>query len=72
MELKEKLEMIEDMLELDEGTLKLETKLSDIEEWDSVAALSLIVMLDDEFGKSISGKEIRQLKTINEIVELMN
>ena len=39
---REKLALLEDMLELDEGDLTLETVLDDVDEYDSMAKLSLI------------------------------
>lgn len=71
MEQKEKLEKLEEMLDQDEGTLSPEMLLSDLEEWDSIAHLSLIILLDDDYGKKISGNEIRALKTVQDILMLM-
>lgn len=71
MELKEKLALLEETLDTDEGTLTPETLLSDVDEWDSIAALSLIVMLDEEFEKTISGEEIKALVTVNDILAYM-
>ena len=67
----EKIALLEDMLDLDGGTLKPETELSDIEEYDSMAKLSLIVMFDDEFGKKLTGEEIRTFKTVGDILSSM-
>ena len=64
----EKIALLEDMLELDEGTLKPETELATIEEYDSMAKLSLIVLFDDEFGKKLTGEEIRTFKTVGDIL----
>ena len=52
MELQEKLALIEEVLDVEEGSLKPETELADVDEWDSIAALSLIVMLDEKFEKN--------------------
>ena len=71
MESQEKLAMLEDMFEMEEGTLKEETLLSNIEEWDSMSKLSLIVLMDDEFNKKISGEQIKQLISIKDILNLM-
>ncbi len=68
---KEKINMLEEMLELDENTLTPSTVLDDIEEWDSIAVLSLIAMLDDEFGKVIKGSEIRSFDTVADILRVM-
>lgn len=71
MELKEKLALLEEILDMDEGTLAPETTLDDLEEWDSIAALSLIVMLDEQFEKTISGNEIKALDTVGDILNYM-
>lgn len=71
MELTKKLALIEEALDVEEGSLTPETPLDDVEEWDSIAMLSLIAMLDDEFGKTISGKELKALKTVADILAHM-
>lgn len=67
----EKLALLEDMLELEQGTLKLETKLSDIEEYDSMAKLSLIVLFDEECNKKLTGEQIRTFVTVGDVVVAM-
>ena len=67
----EKIALLEDMLELDNGSLKPETELSCIDEYDSMAKLSLIVLMDDEFSKKLSGEQIRQFKTVQDILDYM-
>ena len=71
MNIKEKLSLIEEMLELEAGSLSPEDRLDKYEQWDSLAALSLIVLLDENFGKQISGEKIKGLKTINDILRIM-
>lgn len=67
----EKIAMLEDMLELDGGSLKPEMELSEIEEYDSMAKLSLIVMMDEEFGKKLTGEKIREFNTVQDILDFM-
>lgn len=67
----EKIALLEDMLELDGGSLKPETELSSIDEYDSMAKLSLIVLMDDECGKKLTGEQIREFKTIQDILDFM-
>ena len=69
---REKLDMLEDMLELDEGDLTMDKALEDIDEYDSMAKLSLIVMMEDEFGVKLTGDVIRGFETVGDIVALMN
>jgi acyl carrier protein len=67
----EKIAMLEDMLEKDGGSLKPEMELGSIEEYDSMAKLSLIVMMDDEFGKKLTGEQISEFKTVRDILDFM-
>lgn len=68
---KEKLAALEEIMELDEGSLTPESRLEDLEEWDSLAALSFVILLGDEFGRQITGKEIRAFETIGDMMAVM-
>lgn len=67
----EKIAMLEDAWELDEGTLAEDTVLADVDDYDSMAKLSLIVMMDDEFGVKLTGDDIKALETVSDILKLM-
>lgn len=69
---REKLALLEDMLELDEGDLSVDKALDDIDEYDSMAKLSLIVLMEDEFGVKLTGDVIKGFETVGDIVALMN
>ena len=47
------------------------TKLADLPEWDSLAALATIVLFDTEYGKVIVGPDIAKCVTVNDIYALM-
>lgn len=72
MNLQEKLTLIEEVLDVAEGSLTPETLLAEVDEWDSIAALSLIVMLDEQFEKTVSGAQIKVLESVNDILAYMN
>lgn len=72
MDLQEKIALIEEVLDVEAGSLTSETLLADVEEWDSIAALSLIVMLDEKFEKTVSGAQIKALVSVNDILAYMN
>ena len=67
----EKIALLEDMLELDSNSLTPETELVSIEEYDSMAKLSLIVLMDDEFGKKLTGEQILKFQTVGDILAFM-
>lgn len=47
-----------------------ETQLQELPEWDSLAALGVIVMFDMEYGKSISGEQLQKISTIGDLFVL--
>lgn len=67
----EKLALIEETFEMDEGTLTPETILSDLDEYTSMTKLSLIVMFDDEFDKKVTGADVKGFETVADIMALM-
>lgn len=68
----EKVAMLEDLFELEAGVITPETKLTDIEEYDSMSKLSLIVMMDDEFGKKLTGEQMLKFVTVQDILNFMS
>lgn len=69
-----KTELLEEIRETlqREDEISLIMKLEDIEEWDSLAKLSIISLYDQLFGILISGQELVNCKTINDLVELVS
>lgn len=44
-----------------------DTVYKELEEWDSLASLSIIAMVDEALGKRITGSELRSCSTIEEL-----
>ncbi len=68
----EKIALIEETLDVEEGTLTPETDLDDVDEYTSMTKLGLIVMFDDEFDVKVTGDIIKGFKTVADILALMN
>ena len=66
-----KLALLEDMMELEPGSLTPETELEELEEWDSIALLSFIALMDEEFGKTVTGGSLREMKTVSDLLAVM-
>ena len=49
-----------------------QTRLNELPEWDSLAALGTIVMFDVEFGITITGDDIKRCDTISDLYSLLN
>ena len=71
MSINEKLELLADTLDCDVEDLNVEKELTDLENWNSMTMLSLIVMLDDECGKTLTRDELDKFKTIQDILNYM-
>lgn len=71
MTIDEKLSLLAETMEMDEGTLKADMDLSDVDEYDSMSKLSIIVMLQDEFGVKITSEQIRAFVKVQDILDFM-
>jgi len=71
MDMKEKIEALEEILDVEEGSLSPDTVLADLDEWDSITRLSLLIYFDEELGKKISGDEIKAFVKVEDILGLM-
>lgn len=70
MDNNKKMELLTDLFEMEE--LTPETQLAELENWDSMMKLSLIVMMDDELGKALSGEQISTFQTVQDIMAFMD
>ncbi len=53
------------------GTLKPESKISDIEGWGSMHALIVIALADTDYGVTIKGDELRKVQSVQELYDLI-
>ena len=67
----EKITLLEETFEVEENTLEEDTILSEIEEYDSIAKLSLIVLFEDEFNIRLDRDTINSFKTVADILNRM-
>ena len=67
----EKVELMEEIMDMEPGTLHLEDVLAEFEEWDSLAALTYITTLDEKFHKSVEGSQIKAFVTVEDAVNFM-
>ena len=66
-----KLELLAEVFDCDVEDITAETELTELENWDSMTKLSLIVMMDDECGKTLTSNEIKNFKTVGDIMDFM-
>ena len=65
------IEIFQDILDVKKGTVSLKTTFSDIDQWDSVATVNIIVALEAEFGIKFKLEDIQTLETVQDFVDLV-
>ena len=73
MEIKEFIEKFAEIFDdTNASTLTPETKFRELDEWSSLSALGVIALADEEFDVELSGNEMRQASTIQELFDLIS
>lgn len=62
------LEKFVDVLQT-EDDIDFDTKLEDIEEWDSLSMISTVAFLDKDFSIKVSIEEVKNFKTVGDIAQ---
>ncbi|MCB8566635.1 acyl carrier protein [Fusobacterium ulcerans] len=70
--MKEKLqEIFRDIFDDEELVITEEMTAADIEDWDSLAQINLIIAIEKEFKVRFSLEEVSKLKNIGEMLDLI-
>lgn len=56
---------------IEPGSLSPEVELASVEQWDSLAALSILAMVDAEYETEISGNELRKCRTLRDLFDVI-
>lgn len=56
----------------DSSALSPETRFREIDEWSSLIALSIIAMAYDEYEVELSGKDLHDAQTIQDIFDIIS
>lgn len=57
--------------ELQPGTLKPETKFTDLDEWSSMHSLIIIALIDTEYDVTITGEDLMSIKKVEELYTIV-
>jgi acyl carrier protein len=69
MKVNEFIEKLKETLELEDEELNEDTNLKDLEEYDSLSVLSIIAMIDENFGKQLSAQQFSDVTTVTSLIE---
>lgn len=70
MEKHEFLLLLDEVVELDPGTLKGDETIESLEGWNSLAVISFMALVDEHFGISLQARQISECKTIADLIGL--
>ena len=59
-------------LEIESSTIKVEDQFRDYETYSSLTELSVLAMLDSEFGIEIEMKDFNNYKTVRDLITLVS
>ena len=65
-------DVISQLLDVDAGTLEMEQRFAEIEGWDSVNALRILVYLEREVGGSIDFERFTKAETLAELAAVVH
>lgn len=71
MTLQEKIEFLEEIMDVEEETLTAETVLDEVEEWDSLSTLSLTVEMKKRYNKILTTETIKNFKTVDDVCQFI-
>jgi len=56
----------------DVSKIQISTVFQDIDEWSSLTSLGVIALAKTEYGKTITGSELRACVTVGDVFNLIN
>ncbi len=72
MELNDFIENFADQFdETDISEIQPDTEFHELDEWSSLTAMGIIAMVKTQYGKTITGKEIRGCSTVEDLFNLV-
>jgi len=55
-----------------EGEFDINVELEEFEEWDSMGYISIMSMLDEEYGKEVNANQLKDCKIFADLYELVS
>ena len=65
------IKIFEDILNIEDGKINLNSTPQDIKEWDSVATINIIIAIEEEFGIKFKLKDLQDIKSVKNFLELI-
>lgn len=66
------IELFEEILERDPGSIQEDDEFREYDEWDSLAYLSVIAKVDDDYGLVIPREDFQKIRTVKQLADYLN
>jgi acyl carrier protein len=64
------IDKLKDYLEIDEE-IRPDTDLNSLDNYDSLSALTIIALVDEEFNMTLTGNQLKSITTVKSLQELI-
>ncbi len=71
MKTTEFIDILKESLEIDDSEVLEDTDLKSLDNYDSLAILSIIALIDEHFGKKIKGEQFKNISTVKSLMTLI-
>lgn len=65
------IKLLEEILNVPAGTIKMDTEIGELPEWDSLHNVQIIAELEEKFKIKISPDDIMDLEDVSDIIDLV-
>lgn len=66
------IELFKETLEIEDHAVYANDEFRSYDEWDSIAYISLIAMIDEEYGIQIAEADFKKLRTIEDLFNVVS
>ena len=67
----EKLELLEEVLDMDKEDIDVTMNLEEMDEWDSLSKLGLMAEVKTRLNKRLTEEEVQKFKTVQDIIDYL-
>lgn len=67
----EKLELLEEVLDMDKEDIDVTMNLEEMDEWDSLSKLGLMAEVKTRLSKRLTVEEVQKFKTVQDIIDYL-
>lgn len=71
MKVNEFIEKLKEALEIESSNVSTESVLRDLDNYDSMAVLAIIALVDEHFNKQLTAEQFRSITTLQSLIDII-